>query len=457
MTANAALNWHVLAFAVGTATASALIFGLMPAVRSTDMHLATGLEETRRGVSAGRRRRVLSGALVAIQIALSLVLATAAGLLVQSVRHLEQVPLGFDAHNLLLFQIDPAAAGYTPERARQTIARVLERVRGVPGVIAASISSHRLISNSSAITSARRPEEAAPAPGSPEMRAFSRTHQALRLTVDSEFFSTLRMPMLAGRSFVAADDGGQPVAVVNRLLALQLFGTPDVIGRAFHLNSEERGAPAFRIIGVVGDARYASIRRGFEPTAYLFDRQHGAGTFPVTFEVRTEGQPTAIVPTVREIIRQLDSTLPVGRVGTQLEQIDLSIRTERLFARLATWLGIVALALSGIGLYGLLAYSVTQRTPEIGIRMALGAERATVGWLVLRESIVLAGIGLLAGGPAALAGTRILESLLFELPPRDPLTLTGAAVFMMLLALIAAYVPARRAARLDPMIALRAE
>jgi predicted permease len=429
----------------------------VPAFRATDVQLATGLEETRRGVTAGRRRRFLSGALVAVQIALSLMLVAAAGLLVRSVRHLETVPLGFDAHNLLLFQIDPAAAGYTPERARQTIATVLDRVRAVPGVSAASTSSHRLMSNSSAMTAARRPEEAAPAPGSADVRTFFRTHGALRLTVDSDFFRTLRIPMLAGRGFSAADAGGQPVAVVNRLLAEQLFGTADAVGREFRLGSEPGEAAPFRILGVVADARYASIRRGFEPTAYLFDKQSPDSTRPVTFEARTEGAPTAIAPTVRDIIRQIDSTLPVSRVGTQLEQIDRSIRTERLFARLAAMLGLVALALSGIGLYGLLAYSVTQRTPEIGIRMALGAERTAVRWLVLRESMVLAAAGLVAGVPAALAGTRIVESLLYQLPARDPLTIGGAAAFMVVLALIAAYLPARRASRVDPMVALRSE
>jgi predicted permease len=394
---------------------------------------------------------------VAVQIALSLMLVAAAGLLVRSVRHLETVPLGFDAHNLLLFQIDPAAAGYTPERARQTIATVLDRVRAVPGVSAASTSSHRLMSNSSAMTAARRPEEAAPAPGSADVRTFFRTHGALRLTVDSDFFRTLRIPMLAGRGFSAADAGGQPVAVVNRLLAEQLFGTADAVGREFRLGSEPGEAAPFRILGVVADARYASIRRGFEPTAYLFDKQSPDSTRPVTFEARTEGAPTAIAPTVRDIIRQIDSTLPVSRLGTQLEQIDRSIRTERLFARLAAMLGLVALALSGIGLYGLLAYSVTQRTPEIGIRMALGAERTAVRWLVLRESMVLAAAGLVAGVPAALAGTRIVESLLYQLPARDPLTIGGAAAFMVVLALIAAYLPARRASRVDPMVALRSE
>jgi predicted lysophospholipase L1 biosynthesis ABC-type transport system permease subunit len=246
------------------------------------------------------------------------------------------------------------------------------------------------------------------------------------------------------------------VAVVNRRLAERLFGTPDVIGREFRLGSDAADAAPYRIVGVASDARYASIRRGFEPTAYLFDRQ-ASGTFAPTFEVRTEGAPTAIAPVVRDVVRQIDPTLPVSRVGTQLEEIDRSIRTERLFATLAELLGVVALALSGIGLYGLLAYTVAQRTPEIGIRMALGAARAAVRWLVVRESMILAGLGLAAGIAAALAGTRILESLLFELPARDPLTIVGAAGFMALLATGAAYLPVRRASHVDPMVALRAE
>jgi len=207
---------------------------------------------------------------------------------------------------------------------------------------------------------------------------------------------------------------------------------------------------------VCADARYASLRRPIEPTAYLFSPQHLDGR-AATFEVKTTNSPTALANTVRDIVRQMDATLPVSRVGTQQDQIAASVETERLFARLSSLLGLIALALSSIGLYGLLAYSVAQRTPEIGIRMALGAAHRAVRWMVLRESLILVGVGLLAGIPTALAGTKLLESLLFEMPPRDPATLAAASVFLVVLALIAAFIPARRASRVDPIVALRAE
>jgi predicted permease len=393
---------------------------------------------------------------VAVQIALSVMLLTAAGLLVRSVRNLEHVSLGFDARNLLLFQVDPARNGYDEARQRQLSAIVLERLRALPGVTAASLSSHRLISNSSSYGATMRPDEVAPDRGSAEARSFGRTHGTYLLVVDEAFFSTMGIPLLRGRSFGTADVGNEPAVVVNRALALRLFGTDDVVGREIR-TSMRREVPLHRIVGVCADARYASLRRPIEGTAYLFYRQQPPNKGATTFEVRTAGEPAAIVASVREILRAIDPTLPASRVGTQLEQIAASVEAERLFARLASLLGLTTLVLSAIGLYGLLAYSVVQRTPEIGIRMALGAAVGAVRWMVLRESLALVACGLLAGIPAAFAGTKMLTSLLFGLAPRDPATLAGAAAFMVVLALVAAYLPARRASRVDPLAALRAD
>jgi ABC-type antimicrobial peptide transport system permease subunit len=230
-----------------------------------------------------------------------------------------------------------------------------------------------------------------------------------------------------------------------------------VIGRRFYSGTQKQPASLLEIVGVVEDARYSSVRDAVPPTLYLHYRHAPGMKTPATFEVRTEGAPQALAASVREIVRQMDSGLPVDGVMTQSDQIARSLRQERLFARLATLLGGVALVLSVIGLYGLLAYRVTRRTPEIGVRMALGAARGHVLWMVLRESLVLGGIGLVLGVPAAVAGTRALKSMLYGLAPGDPATLAGAAAAMCLLALVAGYLPARRAASVDPLVALRAE
>jgi len=254
------------------------------------------------------------------------------------------------------------------------------------------------------------------------------------------------------------DEHGAPVAVINRSLARQLFGTEDAIGRVFRYGSLRRSnGPAPRVVGIVEDARYSSVRADKPPTAYVYYRQRPDMKNAPTVYVRTAGPPTGMASAMRGIVRDLDPRLPLYGVTTETDQIATSLRRERLFAELATLLGGVAVLLSAIGVYGLLAYGVARRTSEIGLRMALGAQRGRVQWMILRESLLLAGAGVVLGIPGALAGTRVLQSLLFGLASRDPATLTGAALAMFAFAALASYVPARRAARVDPLVALRAE
>jgi ABC-type antimicrobial peptide transport system permease subunit len=217
----------------------------------------------------------------------------------------------------------------------------------------------------------------------------------------------------------------------------------------------DRRVPLYEIVGVSANARYTSVRSDMPPTAYLPASQLSAG--PVTFVVRTAGDPAAFANTAREAIRRIDDQIPLTAVRTMQEQVARSIRQERLFARLAVLLGLVALTLSAIGLYGLLAYAVAQRVPEIGLRMALGAERHTVSWMILRQSLALAAIGLTGGAAGALAASRLVESMLYGLPPRDTLALAIAGTIMLTTCVLAGYLPARRAARVDPLVALRAD
>jgi predicted permease len=449
------VDGRVLAFATIAACASAVLFGMVPAFRATDLNVGAGLQEAGRGAAIGARRR-FSGVLVVAQFALSLLLVSGAALLVRSVWNLERVDLGFNPSSLLLFRIDPSLNGYEGARATDLYTSILDRLRAAPGVTAASLSSYRLVSNSSAIGVVTRSDETVPAPGSPEAGAFERSHLGWTQIVEERFFATMGLPILRGRTFEPADERGGPVAIVNRSLARRLYQTDDAVGRTLYSGSRRRpGTAPIRVVGVVEDAIYTSVRSGKPPTLYLYYRQLPIMKNAPTFEVRTAGSPAALTVTVRDLVRAIDPHLPVYGITTQENQIAASLRQERLFARLATVLGSVAVFLSAIGLYGLLAYGVARRVPEIGLRMALGAARERVLWMVLRESLALAGAGLLIGVPLALAGTRVLQSMLFGLAPRDPATLGAAAAAMLVLGLAAAYVPARRAARVDPLVALR--
>ncbi len=452
---DAALYWRVGVFTIATAMGCTLLFGVVPALRATNLNLASGLQETARANTTARQRSPLAGALVIVQVALSMLLVTAAALLVTSLRGLERIDPGFDPESVLVFRLDPRQNGYEGPRARLLIEAALARLRAIPGVRAASFSSHPLITGQSDVTVARTVGAPAPEPDSAEAQQFIAEHRAWRNVVDEDFLSTVGIRLRSGRHLHASDtDGSLPVAVVNESLAKQLFGSTDAVGRRFALGLGPRSL-LFEIVGVSADAKYTSLRRPAPPTLYVSYRQRAA--FGSTFVVRTTLEPTAITEQVREAIRALDPELPISNLRTQREQIDLSLRRERLFAQLATLLGGVAVLLAMIGLYGLLAYSVSRRTPELGLRMALGADRGTVRWMVLKQSLVLVGAGLALGVPAAISGNRFVSSLLYEISPSSPLTLMAATGIMLVVSLLAAFIPAHRASRVDPAIALRAE
>jgi predicted permease len=455
MTLAAGLSPRLIAFVAGLAGVCVVLFALAPALRASDVTLVTGLHEAGRGSSSARYRGGLSTGLIVAQITMSMVLVTSALLLVRSIRQLERVDLGFDARNLLLFKVDPTLNGYQDERVGQIYEDILERLRAAPAVMSATLSSHTLISNSSSIGLASRVDEAVPNRGSAESVAFRAKHSAFKLTVDPQFFATMGIKIERGRALDDRDSARtRKVAVINHALARQLFDSDDVVGRRFRtgMTPEE---PDYQIVGVSADARYTSLRRPKPPTMYLPYRQHAAGA--MTVEVRTAGDPRTFAATAREIVRSVDRNLPLFRVQSQEEQIAASLQRERLFATLASWLGAVTVALSAIGLYALLAYAVTRRTGEIGIRMTLGAGRSDVRWMIVRQSLVLAAWGLAFGVVASAVGTRMLEALLFNVAARDPLTVALAAAIMLTVCVVAGYLPARRASRVDPMVALRAE
>lgn len=455
MTVQYALDLRILAFTSLLGTACSILFALVPAIRATDVTLTFALQESTRGTVGGRRRFAAGGALVVAQVALSLLLLSAAALLTWSASRLQRVDPGFDPDNLLTFSVDSRLNGYDDAQARGFAERALEALRGLPSVVGASLTSHRLIANSSSVGVSRREGVPPLPPNSAEARAYAQKNRTWRQAVDDRFFETFRIPLVSGRTFPpAVRPDGPGVAIVNESLARQLFGTTDVLGRRFVMGLREGGQP-LEIIGVAADAHYTSLRSAPPPTAYFPYQQAPGGR--VTFAVRTAGDPMALAAAVREAMRRADPGLPIFAVRTQADQIRRSLAQERLFANLAILLGAVTLALSGIGLYGLLAYAVTRRTPEIGVRIALGAGRREVRWMILRQSLVLVGLGLALGIPAAAAAARFVDSLLFGLSPCDPRALAAAALLMIAVGMAAAYVPARRAARIDPLTALRTE
>jgi predicted permease len=385
-----------------------------------------------------------------------MVLAVTAALLVGSVRNLERVDVGFDPSGLLVFRLDPRLNGADLPRLRAVYEEVLTGLRAAPGVRGATLMSHTLLANSASIGLAVREDQALPDLRRGPSPEFIRAHSAWRLAVDSGFFATMRIPILRGRAFDARDvEGSQPVAVINSRMAEQLFRSTDVIGRRFRLGSRT-SSPILEIVGVAADAQYSSVRLPKPPTVYLPYLQQPVKQ-AATFAVRTSADPAAFSATAREIVGQVDANLPLFGMRSQDEQIADSLREEKLFARLATLLGLLAVALSAIGLYGLLAYSVTLRVPEIGVRLALGARRSAVGWMVLRRSLLLAATGLAIGLGAAWMSTQVVASMLYGLAPRDPVAMAGAAGILLLASALAGYLPARRAARVDPMVALRAQ
>jgi predicted permease len=439
-------NSRVFAFTLTVSLLAGIMFGLMPALRATQAELAPALKEDARTLTVGRSRQRLGKALVVAQVALSLLLLIGAGLFVRSLQNLKSLDLGFNRENVLMLRIDTRATGYKDVRLANLHTQLLERVESIRGVRSASLSFMGLLGGGSWGNKISvqgytpRPNET--------MHTFANA-------VGPKYFETMGMSLLLGRAFTPQDNEHAPkVAVVNESMARRYFGSENAIGKRFGLGGPENSG-RIEIVGVVRDAKYISLREGPRPMTYLPFLQYPA---PLTeLEVRTAGIPTVLSDSIRQAVRAVDQNLPVLEVTTLADQVDSSLIRERLFAKLSSAFSLLAVALSCLGLYGLMAYSVARRTSEIGLRLALGAERRDVLWMVLREVLVLVLIGVAIGVPAALAGTQVISSFLFGLTPSDPTTIAVAAVLMVAVAALAGYLPARRASRVDPMVALRCE
>ncbi|HXQ96826.1 MAG TPA: ABC transporter permease [Candidatus Limnocylindrales bacterium] len=449
MSLSLAPDLRVFLFALGISLIAALAFGLAPLPGVVRIPVALVLKSSTANASQDRGKLRSGRIVIAFQIAVCLVLLVGAGLLVRTLRNLEKVNLGLHTDGLFVFGIEPQQSVHSDAEAIHFFQSLTERLRVLPGVESLTLASNRLGGDVSSNTGAYV-DGVLPKVGNgsfPGMRWNA---------VGPDFFHVLGVPIISGRDITDADTASGPKAVVvNKTFADRYLSNQNPIGHHVAF-SDAAGSSQFAIVGVVADSKYVGIEETPRPMAYFPYTQRG-GIGDMSIELRTQGNPAGLLPEVREAIREIAPEVPLLHPTTQRAQFDETIGQERLIARLALFFGLLAVVLVATGLYGTLAYRVNRRTSEIGVRMALGAQRGQVLWMVLRESLVVCLAGVVVGLPAAYACTRLLRSMLFGLQPSDPLSFVAALGGIILVALLASMIPARRAASVDPMIALRNE
>jgi putative ABC transport system permease protein len=434
------LDVRIFAFTGAIAVLTGILFGIIPALRATRIGLAPTLKENARSVAGASGRWRLGRVLVVAQFVLSLLLLTGAGLFAGSLRNLQKLALGFDRDHLLLMSVDPVAAGLTGDRLRAFPLQLMEHLRAVPGIDAVSLSENGVFSGTENATEARV-EGFTPAQGQTDLNY---DH------VGPDYFATLGTRIVAGRGLGAQDRNGAPlVAVVNEAMARQCFAGRSPLGRHIKVGEQD-----FEIVGLAADARDHDVREAAPPRFFTSLLQAADVGSTYNFEIRSR-QPAAIAEAVRQAVRAFNPELPVNEVRPLAAMISDSLNHERLLAQLAVAFGVLALLLASIGLYGVISYTISRRTNEIGIRMALGAARPAILRMVLRETLLLVLAGVTIGVPAALAGGRLIAAYLFGLSARDPLTLAAATGVLLVVALFAGAVPGTRATQVDPTEALR--
>jgi predicted permease len=436
-------DWRVFVFTAGVSLLTGLIFGIGPAWQSTRTNMSVSLKNSSQ--TATHRRRGLAGkAIVVFQVALSTLLLVGAGLFVRTLMNLSRVDVGFQARHLLLFSISPPESRYPTPKDGVLLQQIEERISEVPGVDSVTLSSEALVagnvSNSNFYPVGERP---------------GKQGSAFFNTVGNGFWKTMAIPMVAGRSFNATDtQTSRKVAVINEEAARKYFGGENPVGKTFR--TQEKGGEIL-IAGVCANAKYYTLKGDAPATYYIPYRQSSGQLDDVTFEVRSSHSPADLTAGLRRAVQSVDTDLPMNDVRTQREQIDATITQQRLFAALTAGFGVVALILACIGIYGIMAYSVARRVNEIGIRMALGAQSRQVLGMILGETARLAVAGVLVGLGVSLGLTRFVASMLYGLKAIDPATLGGACALLLGIALVAGWIPARRAAGIEPMQALRHE
>ena len=437
---------RVVAFTLLLALVTALVFGIGPALSATRPAVVTALKDEAGSVVGGGRQARVRRALVVGQVALSMLLLAGAGLFARSLFNLRAVDAGFPVDSLLTFSIDPTLSGYDAARMRSLFEQTQDALAAIPGVRSASMS---------------------------EIGAFTGNEWGQTVKIDGyqpkededmnphvdgigpRYFETLGIPLVSGREFKPADTLGAPkVAIINETMAKQFYGNTSPIGR--RMGFGRGNATDMEIVGVARDLRTVQLNQKPVRFVYIPYRQDDSVT-QLTYVASIQGSPDMAAAAVRQAVQRLDPNLPIFDLKTMTAQVSESLYIQRMVAALSVTFGALATMLAAIGLYGVMSYAVARRTREIGIRMALGAERGKVMWLVLKEVAVLATIGVAAGLAGAFYVTRQVQSQLFGLSPHDPATLIGAVVLLLLVALVAGFVPARRATTIDPLIALKAE
>jgi predicted permease len=441
---------RVVGFTFAVSLLTGILFGLAPALRATKIELAPALKANASGPAGAQRGRFgPAKALVVFQVALSLPLVLAASLLLRSLEKLEGQNLGIDQEHILLVQIDPRLAGYKPNQLGSLYQRLLDRVNVLPGVRSASLAFYSPLSGSSQSGNISI-QGYTPRPG--------QNMDSWYLQVGPKYFETEGIPLLLGRAIGPQDtQASPPAAVVNDSFARYFFPNQNPIGKRFS-PGEPFKSPGIEIVGVVADVKYESLREKVPRMLFLpVFQMEGDSVYVDDLEVRTVGDPTSVATEVERAIPEIDKNLPVLKVTTLSEQVHGSVDQERTISELSSFFGLLALTLACVGLYGLMAYTVARRTNEIGIRMALGAERADILRMVMRETLLLVVAGVAIGIPVALAAARLISSRLFGLTPTDQLMVLLATLLMTAVAAFAGYLPARRASRVNPMVALRYE
>jgi predicted permease len=450
-TLSAMPDLHVLAFTLGVSVLTAVLFGLAPAVRVSRISATPALKANARTITGdgSRASQLFPRALVALQVMLSLVLLAGAAMFVRTLRNLENQNFGFERHNLLLMQFNPKFAGYKPEQLNALYGRMLDRLNALPGVRSATLSGAAPITGST-WNSPIYFDGFTPAP--------HESIDTLLNRVGPKYFETLEIPLLQGRSINAGDTATSlKVAVMNEAAAKHFYPRGDAIGHRFTV-----GDPAvtgtFEIVGIVKGAKYNSPREDPQQMIYLpVEQLTGNDAYAYCLQLLTTGDPEKVTGTVRAALADIDPNLPVLDVKTITEVVDSRMGNERLISQLSGFFSLLALLLACIGLYGVMSYSVVRRTNEIGIRLALGAQTTRVLWMILRESLLLLAIGVAAGLPATIAAMHLVQSSLYGLRASDPLTLAEAIAVIGFVTMTASYFPARRAMKVDPMVALRYE
>jgi len=444
----ARLDYRVLAFAIGLSILTGVLFGLAPALRATRVDLQSTLKDQGASVSGGLSNVRLRKWLIVSQVALTAVLLTGAGLFVHSLMNLKRFDLGVRTDHVMEFSIAPELNRYSPPQTIALFDRMRRDIAALPGVRSVSAAEIAVFANNNSDSNVTVEGYAA--------REDEDTH-VFGNSVGPNYFATMGIPLLGGREFSEADSASSPkVAIINETMARRYFAGRNPIGLHFAFGSGAKVHPDIEIVGVVKDSKHASVRQVIHPFAYLpYAQESDLGQ--ATFYVRTIQDPAAMAAALRKAVQGYDANLPVYDFKTLPQQVTESVFNDRLLTFFSLCLGLLASLLAAIGLYGVMAYVVARRTREIGIRIALGATRENVAWLILREVVRMAAVGLVIGLCVAFATGRLIESQLFGVKASDPLVFALAAALLAAVAVLAGCLPARKAASVDPMVALRYE